>query len=596
MQPARANLPSEDASPVNDRDFLCPICLHTIHEAFMTSCGHSFCYTCIAQHLNHKENCPTCSNAVTREQIFPNFVLDKLLEKAHSTTVAPSPSLVKQLQQNLLNESKLSVSDINSLLRTLTDKKRRLETDEKEVELEVLSDFLQRAKQQKLEAAAKLQAQIECLVEDISTVEQRRHEFNTRESQCVLLDNATAADDDLSMDGDARAPSAATVAATSNSSEPNGPADRVSTITAKKRRVLNHFEDLQSCYFRTRHRDDATSLTRFTESLNKFARYSQFNVVATLKYGDLFNASNIVSSIEFDRDDEYFATAGVTKKIKIFEFGNILHEPSEIHYPLREMACRSKVSCLSWNNYIKCQLASSDYEGVVTLWDTFTGQAIQQYDEHDKRVWSVDFSRTDPTRLVSGSDDTKVKVWSTNQEAAVCTVESKANICCVKFNPEKFTIAFGSADHHIHYYDLRRPSEPLVVFKGHRKAVSYVKFLNAEEFVSASTDSTLKLWNVNGGDAAVRTYHGHANEKNFVGLTADGDYIACGSESNAVFAYYKTLSKPILWYRFTTPNPLTGEENDDDGSQFVSSVCWRRNSNILLAANSQGTIKVMELT
>lgn len=31
------------------------------------------------------------------------------------------------------------------------------------------------------------------------------------------------------------------------------------------------------------------------------------------------------------------------------------------------------------------------------------------------------------------------------------------------------------------------------------KAVSYAKFVNSEEIVSASTDSQLKLWNVNKG-------------------------------------------------------------------------------------------------
>ena len=30
-----------------------------------------------------------------------------------------------------------------------------------------------------------------------------------------------------------------------------------------------------------------------------------------------------------------------------------------------------------------------------------------QYDEHEKRAWSVDFSRSDPMRLASGSDDAK---------------------------------------------------------------------------------------------------------------------------------------------------------------------------------------------
>lgn len=60
-----------------------------------------------------------------------------------------------------------------------------------------------------------------------------------------------------------------------------------------------------------------------------------------------------------------------------------------------------------------------------------------------------------------------------------------------------------------------------------RKAVSYVRFCNAAELATASTDSTLRLWAVEGGaraapgghaTQALRVYEGHSNEKNFVGL------------------------------------------------------------------------------
>lgn len=40
-------------------------------------------------------------------------------------------------------------------------------------------------------------------------------------------------------------------------------------------------------------------------------------------------------------------------------------------------------------------------------------------------------------------------------------------------------------DHFVHYYDLRNTKEAVMVFKGHRKAVSYTKFLNTTEIVSA---------------------------------------------------------------------------------------------------------------
>lgn len=39
-----------------------------------------------------------------------------------------------------------------------------------------------------------------------------------------------------------------------------------------------------------------------------------------------------------------------------------------------------------------------------------------------------------------------VKLWSTKMEHSVATLEAKANVCCVKFNPSsRYNIAFGSA-------------------------------------------------------------------------------------------------------------------------------------------------------
>ncbi|CAI9776277.1 unnamed protein product [Fraxinus pennsylvanica] len=112
-----------------------------------------------------------------------------------------------------------------------------------------------------------------------------------------------------------------------------------------------------------------------------------------------------------------------------------------------------------------------------------------------------------------------VKIWCTKQEASVLNIDMKANICCVKYNPESsLYVAVGSADHHIHYYDLRNTCQPIHVFSGHKKAVSYVNFLSNNELASASTDSTLRLWDVK-ENLLVRTFRGHTNEKNFVGLT-----------------------------------------------------------------------------
>lgn len=78
--------------------------------------------------------------------------------------------------------------------------------------------------------------------------------------------------------------------------------------------------------------------------------------------------------------------------------------------PVAQLMSRSKLSCLSYNSFHSNQLMSSDYEGVITLWDTSTANPVTEYEAHDKRVWSVDFCPSDAQLLASGSDDGKVKV------------------------------------------------------------------------------------------------------------------------------------------------------------------------------------------
>lgn len=105
----------------------------------------------------------------------------------------------------------------------------------------------------------------------------------------------------------------------------------------------------------------------FLDGLRKYLAFSKFRVCAELKQGDLLNSSNLICSLAFDRDKHFFATVGVNKKIKVFEYDAIVNEDRDIHYPVVEMACRSKLSNVCWNGYIKSQLASSDFEGVVQV-------------------------------------------------------------------------------------------------------------------------------------------------------------------------------------------------------------------------------------
>ncbi|XP_010686759.2 E3 ubiquitin-protein ligase COP1 isoform X2 [Beta vulgaris subsp. vulgaris] len=623
-----------------DKDFLCPICMQIIKDAFLTACGHSYCYMCIFTHLRNKSDCPCCSRFLTPKLIFPNFALDKILKKMSNYQFAKSASSSEKLRRALLQGCDVSVKDLDCLLSQLAEKKRKMEQEEAETNLQVLLEFLVCLRKRKLEELSQIQNDLQYIKEDIEAVRKHKIDLGNVNKNCTVRLRFSGDDSDTKGDcpiiprpvaGNSGTQQLIFSGSQHNGRENVGPLCSQEIIendgcagsesqqqapterfTARKRQVEAQLTDLQECYLQKRRhwakqlqgggRDlnninslgYHAGLRDFQSVLTSCTRYSQLRVISELRLGNVFQPANIISSIEFDRDHELFATAGVSKRIKIFELSSVIDEPAEVHCAVVDIATRSKLSCLSWNKYTKHCIASSDYEGIVTVWDVATRQSVGEYEEHEKRAWSVDFSCTEPSLLVSGGDDCKVKVWCTKQERSVLNIDMNANICSVKCNPgSSMHVAVGSADHNIHYYDLRNITQPVHVFSGHRKAVSYVKFLSTNELASASTDSTLRLWDVK-ENKLLQIYRGHMNEKNFVGLTSNSEYLSCGSETNEVFVYHKAISKPVARYKFNTSEFHDADE--DRGSHFISAVCWKSDgSPVIMAANSQGNVKVLAL-
>ncbi|XP_002533551.2 protein SPA1-RELATED 3 isoform X2 [Ricinus communis] len=562
------------------------------------------------------------------------------------------PKMCELLQSEFLNEPR----------ENLEEREAAIQLSERIEEQDLLLDFLLLIQQRKQEAADKLQDTVSLLCSDIEEVLKHRTFLKKKGGSCLermkddnlvsnlppfsIVDN----DDSSSLGSRKRFRPGIQIFNMEEFDDNRDDAQHSDMVTEsqdslllKSSRLMKNFKKLESAYFLTRCRPIRSSgkpfiryspissdgrgstvvserssinnlapkeqhvesrqsgwISPFLEGLCKYLSFNKLKIKADLKQGDLLNSSNLVCSLSFDRDGEFFATAGVNKKIKIFECDAIINENRDIHYPVVEIATRSKLSSVCWNSYIKSQIASSNFEGVVQVWDITRSQVLTEMREHERRVWSIDFSSADPTTLASGSDDCSVKLWNINQGVSIGTIRTKANVCSVQFPLDSSrSLAFGSADHKVYYYDLRNAKVPLCTLVGHNKTVSYVRFIDSTNLVSASTDNTLKLWDLSMCasriiDTPLQSFTGHMNVKNFVGLSVSDGYIATGSETNEVFIYHKAFPMPALSFKFNNTDPLSGHEMDDP-AQFISSVCWRSQSSTLVAANSTGNIKILEM-
>lgn len=390
---------------------------------------------------------------------FP-FLAEKEKERLFSTSQETNDP-ASELKTFVASESnKLSLPDVNVMLEILQSRKLLLEAESITAQNKLLHEFLEHLLKQTLQQQQELDKKVRLIKNDMKVVEGI---LNNVRNTCPKIEDvekqfetetAEAAGGSEAGQLNAIRDEMKQLITEIGSSVPDAQTETVmspeasslmqsSSYKVRKQKMLQHFDDFVKCYFTNRSEDlhfqsplqeqelmitDSTegpeashveqgerkpiskSLDVFRENLVKFSKYSQLRTLSTLNYSNDNNVmpSTIVSSIEFDKDNEFFAIAGVTKRIKIFDYYACVRDAVvDIKHPVNEMLCTSKISCVAWNSYFKELLASSDYEGIVTVYDVETRARKRTFQEHDKRCWSVDFNEIDTKLLASGSDDAR---------------------------------------------------------------------------------------------------------------------------------------------------------------------------------------------
>lgn len=182
---------------------------------------------------------------------------------------------------------------------------------------------------------------------------------------------------------------------------------------------------------------------------------------------------------------------------------------------------RSHCICVSvfWNVYGECENLSvmSGHQGAVMelhftpdgsqiftcstdttlgLWDIATGQRVKKLKGHTTFVNTVQGARRGPQILVSGSDDSTVKMWDTRKRNSIASFNTNYQVTAVSFNDTAEQVFSGGIDNDIKVWDVRK-NELLYTMRGHTDTVTGLSLsADGSYLLSNAMDNTMRIWDV----------------------------------------------------------------------------------------------------
>jgi WD40 repeat protein len=152
------------------------------------------------------------------------------------------------------------------------------------------------------------------------------------------------------------------------------------------------------------------------------------------------------------------------------------------------------VTCVSFSPDSQ-RVVSGSGDGTIKLWSR-EGKEIKPFKGHEKKITSINFS-PNGQRVISGSEDGTIKLWNLDGKELASFKGDQKSITSLSFSSNAQRVVSGSEDGTMKLWSL--DGKEFVHFKGHEKKITSISFSpDGKTLASSSEDRTVKLWSFDG--------------------------------------------------------------------------------------------------
>lgn len=226
------------------------------------------------------------------------------------------------------------------------------------------------------------------------------------------------------------------------------------------------------------------------------------------------------------------------------------------------------ITCLQFSG---ARIVSGSDDNTLKVWSAITGKCLRTLTGHTGGVWS---SQMSGNIVVSGSTDRTLKVWDANTGDCLHTLYGHTStVRCMHLHNNK--VVSGSRDATLRVWDIDS-GECLHVLVGHVAAVRCVQY-DGRLVVSGAYDYMVKVWNPE-REECLHTLQGHTNR--VYSLQFDGIHVVSGSLDTSIRVWDVETG--------ACKHTLMGHQSLTSGMELKN--------NILVSGNADSTVKVWDIT